>query len=201
MSLFADSNSKLTDDLTVGTAQLGGGLAGLGAGYLARIPMDLHYENKLLQEGYRQNRRKNLDKIDWTRLINLANGTITLEDLPEDKRDYYSKLFKEHEKDLEYLTKNPQKAKEAFKEFDRGKVVPLFPGKTKVKINHLFPQFGSIDPDKLELLNDQSNTRLKLHRNPHPRGKMVQATLGLAGFLGSGALMKEHLSKRKEKEE
>lgn len=167
MALFSDdTTSELQDDVTKGLAQLGAGGAAFGAGHLLKYPIDAQYQRKLVQKALELNAIKDQSRENWNIMLKLYTGKLSMNDIPEERREFFQKLLKENADDLKYLSRNPHEVKQTLDQFNHGKVVPLF-GDAKMTRNF---------PDKVH----------------SPTGKSVPGLLGLAGFYTAGQLY-DHL--------
>lgn len=169
MALFSDDMTpSLQDDVNKGLAQLGAGGAALGAGQLLRYPIDARYQRKLVQKALELNAIKEQSHANWDTMLKLYRGKLSMEDIPEERREFFQKLLKENAADLKYLSQNPYEIKPTLEQFNRGKVIPLF---GEAKITKEFPD--------------------KIHS---PAGKTLPGLLGLAGFYTAGQVY-DHLHK------
>ena len=176
MGLFSDNQEGFTlqSDHKKDLAQLGGMGAGILAGQLGALPFDAIYQKKLLQQGIANTENIRQSQTDWDILFRLYKGQMDIDDLPEEKRSYYTDLLKNKKDDLNYFSHRPDEARRAMDELDRGKVLPLFGKDQRVKMTRNFPA-----------------------KVRSPVARTFSPVLGLAGFYGAGKFY-DHVTKTDE---
>lgn len=166
MGLFGnESSGSFKEDVQKDLAQIGGLGAGVLAGKASAIPIDAHYQKKLLNQGLEKSEQILQSKTDWDILFKLYKGDLTIDDLPIGQRTYYTNLFKEKKDTLNYFSHRPNEAAGAMEDLARGQIVPLFGKDQSVKMTRNFPN--------------------KVHSRA---GKILAPTMGLAGFYGASML-------------
>lgn len=189
MPLFSEEkNEENKESIKRGLAQLAGLAAGTGAGYLAGMPIDARYQDRLLREGISLTRAKNQELEEWDTLFKLYNGKISMDDIEVGQRETYRKLLKKNTKDLAYFSRNPKEKRDALKYLDRGKVAPLFGENSKTPMRGLpmHVPLETLDPNKAVPLFGPVTSQMHPERVRSPYSKLLPAPLGIAGLMGAG---------------
>ena len=151
-------------DMQKGLAQIGGLGVGALIGAASKIPLDSHYQRKLLDQALEETRMKEHSGDRWRTLFKLYDGTIRLEDLPPVDRKIYENLLEEHKDELNHLAHRPDLKQEALEDLNKGHVVP-FRGDNKIPM-----------------------TKPYAYKVRHPAGKGLTGLAAIAGGYGAGAL-------------
>jgi hypothetical protein len=182
-------------------SELGGGAVGAGAGLLTRHALNVNYRNELLDKGNRISRDKELASQNWTVLLDLTRGKISLEDFPSEQRDFYAKKLVENADDLNYFKHNPSEAKKALSELEAGKVQPLFsnqqqPSKLKSFLDSFKRKQVVLGKNVEPLFTGKQEYKMFFpHEIENPQFRAISPFLGMAGMVGTGMLMKRHYDK------
>lgn len=187
MSLFGGSPYSAEQNNRITLAELAGGAVGAGGGYVASRISDERYKNKLLQEGLKTTRDKEIAEKNWKILLDLYKGNMTIEDLPLEKREFYTQQLEENAEDLKHLARNPKEARQSFEELRRGKVEPLFKHE-KAPSRPLFPR-------SLEEIR-----RPNPYAIHNPKTRFLPALMGMAGMWGAGSMLRKHYDKTNQEQ-
>lgn len=203
LSLFGNDNLDSNQNRKVHLAQLGGGLAGAGAGVLAGKVMDAAYEKSLFEAGIDATKDNEKAELQWKRLMDLYLGKITIRDIPIPERDFYSKQLEENKETLENFRKNPAEFEKAFNEVKGGRLQPLFGQKPSIKDFLLKKRHSHVDlrgENVFPLFSgDKANLMEIPHENRNPKTYGLAGLLAGVGLLGTGYLMERKYEKENER--
>jgi hypothetical protein len=139
MSLFgAKTEEERKEQIQRGVVGLAGIGVGAGGAYAATFPLDAMYQKKLTRQAI-QSSDKTKEALDhWKVLLQLEKGQLSLEDLPEEDREFYAQELADNSAELKVISRDPYKKKLSLDEMRHGSVSPLFEGVEKAKIRKDF---------------------------------------------------------------
>lgn len=172
-------------------AGIGGAAAGTGVGFLGSKIVDADYQKKMYEQGMRDARDKGIAAKNWETLLDLYDGNVTMNDLPPNKRDFFTKQLEENHEDLAYFRANPEVLKKEMDELKQGATPFSFFGDEKPMLrNFLFKKYPNFKGTEIVPHGVKVQFPHDLHSPNSPR---LISGLGLAGMaLGAYAMEENH---------
>lgn len=199
LSLFGNDNLDSEQRRKVHLAQLGGGLAGAGAGFLTSKVMDARHEGSLFEAGMDATRDNEKAELQWKRLMDLYLGKITIRDIPIPERDFYSRKLEENKETLEFFRKNPEEFEQSFNDIKGGRLQPLFGQKPSFKDLLFRKRPSHVDlrgENVVPLFSGEKEALMEIPHSIHnPKAYGLAGTLATMGAVGAGYLTEKKYQK------